>query len=802
MSALLQDLRHGVRLLLRAPGFTLLAVSALAIGIGANTAVFSVINAVLLKPLPYAEPDRLALVWERNLPRNRVTNPVSPGNYLHWRELNHSFDDLAAVTPAFNFTLTGAGEPVEVPGQLVTGQFFPIIGIQPVIGRLLTLADDQPRARVAVISERLWARRFNRDPGVLSRPITFAGEPYSVVGIVPSTFNYLDRTVEAWFPLGLTEQNRSPRGRSLSVVGRLKPGVTIVQAQQDLAAAHAELTRLFPAFNTGWTTNVIPLNDQLTGDVRPALAVLLAAVALVLLTACANVANLLLARATSRQRELAVRSALGAGRARIARQLLAESAVLGVLGGAAGLLLGWWGLHVLRTVVAERLSIPRLDSAGIDGGVLAFTFGVSILSALLFGALPALGGTGDLTSSLKEGGRTGSGARGARARSALVVAEIVLALVLLVGAGLLLRSFSRLLAVDPGFDPGHTLTMRVSLPDARYDDARRTQFFRRLFERLDATPGVTSSGAVSFLPLTGLASATSLQVLDRPKPPVGQEPVADVRVMTHDFLRAMGAPLVEGRLFRDGDPSDASGRVVVNRAFARQHWPDGSAIGKHIRVSWTNPQDDEIIGVVGDMRHAGLDAAPRATVYWPYPRTAYGAMTIAVRIAGDNMAIGRTIVDLIRSEDTQLAVTDVRTMDEVIAISVAQRRLLMLLVALFAGAALVLVAVGIYGVIACSVTERTQEIGIRMALGAQRAGVLRMIVGQALALSAVGVLVGAIGAAAMTRLLKGFLFEISPVDPVTFAAVAVAVLGVALLASALPGLRATRVDPVAALRGE
>ena len=802
MNALLRDLRHGVRLLVRAPGFTLLAAGALAIGIGASTAVFSVIDAVLLKPLPYSDPDRLALVWERNLPRNRVTNPVSPANFMHWRDLNHSFADLAAVTPAVNFTLTGAGEPIEVPGQLVTGQFFPISGIQPVIGRLLMPEDDVPRARVAVISDRLWARQWNRNPAVLTRPITFDGESYTVVGVVPASFSYLERAVEMWTPLGLTEASRTPRGRSLSVIGRLKPGVSIAEAQQDLAAVHAELTRRFPAFNTGWTTNVVPLKEQVTADVKPALLVLLAAVALVLLTACANVANLLLARATARQRELAVRAALGAGRARIARQLLAESAVLGLLGGAVGLLLGWWALLVLRTVVAQRLAIPRLDTAGIDGGVLAFTMGVSIVSALLFGVLPALGGTGDLTSSLKEGGRTGSGARGARARAALVVGEVVLALILLVGAGLLLRSFARLLAVDPGFDPGHTLTLRISLPDARYDAAHRAEFFHRLFERLDGTPGVTSSGAVSFLPLTGLASATSLQVLDRPKPPVGQEPVADVRIITHDFLRAMGAPLVEGRLFRDDDPADARGRVVVNRAFARQHWPEGSAIGQRIRVSWTPAQDDEIIGVVGDMRHAGLDTEPRATVYFPYPRTAYSAMTIAVRSTADSAAMARTIVGLIRRDDAQLAVTDVRTMDEVIAASVIQRRLLMLLVALFAGAALVLVAVGIYGVIACSVSERTREIGIRMALGAQRGGVLRMVIGQAIALAAVGVLVGAAGAAGLTRLLSGFLFEVSPVDPLTFAAVSAIVVFVALLASTVPALRATRVDPIVALRGE
>jgi putative ABC transport system permease protein len=802
MRTLIQDLRHGVRLLRRAPGFAALAVSALAIGIGANTAVFSVVNAVLLKRLPYEDPDRLALVWERNIPRNRITNPVSPGNFLHWREMNHSFTDLAAVSGSFNFTLTGAGDPVEVPGQLVSGQFFSVLGVRPLLGRLLTIADDRPNNHVAVISERLWSRRFNRDPGVLERPVNFAGDPFTIAGILPAEFSYMDRTVDLWAPIGFRAETRTPRGRGISVLGRLKPGVTVSQAQQDLSGVHAELTRMFPAFNTGWTTNVVPLKEQMTGEVKPALAVLLAAVALLLLTACANVANLLLARATSRQRELAVRAALGAGRGRIARQLLAESAVLAVVGGVAGLLLAWWALHILRTVVAQRLAVQRLDLAGIDGWVLVFTIGASLLSALLFGALPALAGARDLNAALKEGGRTGSGARGGRARAAFVVVEIVLALVLLVGSGLLLRSFTRLVGVDPGFDPGHTLTMRLSLPGARYDDGRRMQFYRRLFDRIDAVPGVQSAGAVSFLPLTGLASATRIEIVGKPIPPLGQEPVADVRVVSHDYFRAMGVPLLKGRLFNDDDPADAQGRIVVNATLARQHWPGEDPIGKRISVSWGERKEDEVIGVVGDMRHAGLDAAARATTYWPYARNIYGSMSLAIRAAGDGHALANSMIEVVRLEDSQLAVSDVRTMDEVVSVSVAQKRLLMLLVSIFAGAALILVAVGIYGVIAYNVTERTQEIGIRMALGAQRAAVLRMIVGQALLLAVAGVVLGSIGASLLTRLLTGFLFQVDPTDPLTFTAVAGLVLTVALAASSFPGLRATRVDPVVALRGE
>ena len=799
MRAVIQDLRHGLRLLWRAPGFAGLAIGALAIGIGATTAVFSVVDAVMIKRLPYSDPERLALVWEHNLPRDRMTNPVSPANFLHWRELNHTFTELAAVTPSFDFTLTGAGDPVEIPGVLVSGQFFDVLGVRASAGRMLTATDDRPGNRVVVISDRLWLRRFNRDPSVLERPVALAGEPYTVIGVAPAEFSYLDKTVDLWAPLGLTAASRTPHGRSLSVIGRLKPGVTLVQARDDLAAAQRELTRMFPAFNTGWTTNVVPVREQLTGSIRPALEVLLAAVALVLLTACANVANLLLARATSRGRELAVRAALGADRARIARQLLAESAVLGLAGGAAGLLLASWALHVLHTVVAERLPVARLETAVVDYRVLAFTLAASLLSALLFGVLPAVSGARDLTTALKDGGRTGSGARGGRARSAFVVIEIVLALVLLVGAGLLLRSFTRLASVDPGFTPDHTLTMRLSLPSARYSDAQMMQFYSRLFARIDTLPGVQAAGAVSFLPMTGLASATRVQIVGQPAPAAGQEPVADVRVVNHAYFKAMGVPLIAGRLFNDDNPSDAHGRIVVNSTLARQYWPGEDPIGKRLRVNWGDTVDDEVIGVVGDMKHAGLEAPARATTFWPYPRTVYNTMTLVVRGAGDQRALSSAIVPLIREQDAQLAVTDVRSMDEVIAVSVAERRLLMLLVSIFACAALALVAVGVYGVIACSVTQRTQEIGIRLALGAQRSQVLGMVVGRAMALAAGGVAAGVLVAAGIARLLANFLFDISPWDPATFASVSIVVLLVSFAASWIPGLRATRVDPVVAM---
>jgi putative ABC transport system permease protein len=805
MKTMLADLRYGARLLLRSPGFTAIAVAALAIGIGANTAIFSVVHTLLLERLPYGEPERLAVVWEHNIPRDRKNNVVSPGNFIHWREMNQVFDEIAAVGMTFNLTLTGhGGDPVELPFQYVTAPFFSVVGVQPAIGRAFTPEEDRPRSRVAVISDRLWRTRLNSDPAVLTKGLTLQGVHFAVVGVMPPGFSFLDKTVDLWVPAGFPAEARTPRGRWLMTVARLKPGVTFEQAQRDMTRVANELITLFPAFNTGWTARVVPLREQLTGEIRPALVVMLGAVAFVLLIACANVANLLLARATSRQRELAVRAALGAGRGRIIRQLLAESLVLAVAGGAAGLALAWWGLQLLRTFMTDGIPVQRLELAGINGTVLAFSVGASLLSGILFGLLPALtaAGTG-LNESLKEGGRTGSAARGKRMRSAFVVVEIALALVLLVGAGLLVRSFARLMDVDAGFDTERTITMRVSLPQSRYGQPpQRIQFFDRLFERIDRLPGVQSSGAVSFLPLTGLGSATSYAVVGEATPPAGQEPVADVRVIANDYFKAMGIPLVRGRLFDSGQPADAQNRVIVNEALARRHWPNADPIGKRIKVNWTDQREDEIIGVVGDVRHAGLETEARSMTYWPQLREANSSMTLAVRTAGEPASVVSAIRGIVREQDPDLALADIKTMDEVVSRSVAQRRLLATLLGIFAAAALVLAAVGIYGVIAYSVTQRTQEIGIRLALGAQRSDVLRLVVGQAAALALAGILIGAAGAALLTRLMTDLLFGVKPFDPLTFGAVAALLGSIALLASYLPGRRATRVDPVVALRAE
>ena len=803
MRSLLQDLRHGARLLIRAPGFSLVAIVALAIGIGANTAIFSVINTLLLQRLPYRDADRLAIVWEHNTIRDRKSNVVGPANFIHWREMNQVFEDLATVTITYSVTVTGDGEPEELQAQSITAELFPILGVQPQLGRGFTSAENVPGTNAVVISDRLWRRRFGADPKILERPIVSQSTQYTIVGVMPPGFSFLDKSVDVWLPIGFTAQSRTPRGRSLVVVGRLKPGVTTERAQLDMTQVSANLTRMFPDFNTGWTSRVVPLREQLTGDVRPALLVLAGAVAFVLLIACANVANLLLARATARHRELAVRAALGAGRARLVRQLLAESLVLSGIGGVCGLLLAWWALGFLRAVVAERLPIQRLEMVGIDITVLLFTLGASLVCGLVFGIVPALTASGtSLTDSLKEGGRTGSASRGNRTRSVFVVAEVALALVLLVGAGLLVRSFLRLVEQSPGFDPSRTVTMRISLPQARYGgQGQRALFLERFFQQVDALPGVEASGAISFLPLTGLGAATSMQIVGKPVPPKGQEPVTDVRVITHDYLKTMGVPLLKGRLFSNQDAADAKGRVVINETMALRHWPGEDPIGKRVRISWDD-QEDEVIGVVGDVRHYGLDVESRPMTYWPYGRNPYGTMTVTVRTAGDASRVVTSVAGLVRGLDPELAVANVKTMDEVVSSSVAQRRLTMLLLSIFAGAALLLAAIGIYGVIAYGVTQRTREIGIRMALGAQRADVLRMVVRQALLLAAAGIVIGGAGALVLTRLMEGLLFQVKPGDPVTFAVVSGVLATVALLASYLPGRRATRVDPVIALRAD
>jgi putative ABC transport system permease protein len=795
----LNDLRYAVRSFARAPAFTALVVATLALGIGANTAVFSVINALLIRPLPYADPGRLAIVWEVN-PLGK-DNSGSPGNFLHWREMATSFDDMAAVSLTFRATLSGEGEPEELPMQYVSASAFTILGVTPEIGRAFTADEDRPGSnRVAILSDALWRRNFGADRNVVNRTIHLAGDLFTVVGVMPPGFSMLDNTVQLWEPTGFSADARTPRGRWLHVIARIKRGTTIERAQQDMDRVQAEMIRLFPAFNTGWKVRVRSLKDQLTRDSRPALFVLLGAVGFVLLIACANVANLVLARATTRRRELAVRAALGAGRRRILSQAFVESGVLASVAAAGGLLLAWWAVAVLRTSLAAHLPVPRLEAVTLDPTVLGFTVVAAAVCGLMFGVLPALSAAGvSLTDTLKEGGRAGTASRGGRTRSVFVIFEVALALVLLVGAGLLIRSFVALMRVDAGFDPSRTITMKITLPTSKYREAR--QFFDRLYSQIDALPGVQAAGGVSFLPLNGLGAATDFSIPGRPIPTYGDKPVADVRVVTHDYFKAMGIPLLRGRLFDSRDDA-APRKIIVSADLARRFFPNEDPIGKQIAIDWTDSNPDEIIGVVGDVHQLTLDDEIRGTTYWPPARFAYPWNSVVIRTTGDPDRLVPEVAALVRRYDATIALADVRTMDDVVSISAAERRLTMLLLSAFAGLALVLAAVGIYGVISYSVSERTHEIGIRMALGAPRPVVMRMVLREALTLAAVGVAAGAACAWLLTRLMTTLLFGVVPSDPFTFATVSVLLTLVAAVAAYVPGIRATRVDPVVALRAE
>ena len=805
MQSLMQDLALAWRLLAKRPGFTAVAAATLALGIGATTLIFSVVQAVILTPLPFDDPDRLVVVWERNIPRDRRTNVASPANFLAWRDTQRAFTDIGAFSITGTASLTSTGqEPEQVSLQLVTSQLFPLLGVDARMGRVFLSDEDRPDSDVALISHRLWLRRFGGSPEAVGQVLTVNGSARTIIGVMAPSFSLFDRKVDLWTPIGFSAAARTAGGRWLVPIARLEPDVDLAQAQADMDRITTQLAAEFPDRDTGWASNVVPLEEQLVGAVRPALAALLGAVGLVLLIACANVANLLLARATSRQRELAVRAALGASRLRLVRQLLVESVALAAAGAAGGVLVAYWGLSTLLAATADEFPIPRLETASLDGSALAFAVLVSLASAVLFGLAPALtAARPDLNEALKDGMR-GTSTRGGRLRAALVVVEVAMAIVLVAGAGLLVRSFGRLLAVDPGFRADQVLAMQISLPGATYqEDASRVRFFQQLVARLEALPGVVAAGGVSFLPLDGLGAATRFRVIDQPSPPAGEEPVADVRIISGGYFRAMGIPLVRGRLFTEREVQDPASVTVVNETMAREMWPGEDPIGKRLVVSWGNPEiEDEVIGVVGDVRLVSLDAQVRPTVYWPHNRTAYPALTVVTRAAIDAPSLTSAAVAQVRALDPQQPVANVRTMEDVVLASVGQRRVILLLAGVFAVAALLLAAIGLYGVLAHHVAERTREIGVRVALGAPRGAVLGLVVRRALALTALGALAGLAGAAALTRLLQDQLFEVTPSDPVTYGAVVVTLIAVALAASLVPAWRASQVDPVTALRAE
>ncbi len=803
MGSIVHDIRYGVRTLLKNPAFSFVAILALALGIGANTAIFSVVNALLLRPLPYFEPGRLVMVWESS-PRGAKQNVISPADFLDWKAQNRVFEAMSPVLSQLDI-LTGAGEPDEVPGFAVAASFFPLLGVTPQLGRSFNDDEDKPGAPgVVVLSHRFWETRFGSNPGILGQPITLDSEKYTVIGVMPARFRWLNRASEFWVPLKLNPARnyRIGSGRYMQAVARVRPGISIENAQSEMSSIAKRLEREHPEFNTNWGVNLVTMRDQIEGDIRPALLILIGSVGLVLLIACANVANLLLARAASRQREMAVRTSLGASRMCIVRQLLTESILLAVAAGLVGILLAFWGIDLL--VALSPADLRLRDQVSPDYLVMGFTAVLSLATGVLFGLVPALAASRtDLNSSLKQGSRTGAGIGSHRVRGILVVAEIGLSLMLLVGAGLLIRSFTKLQSVNPGFSAGQVLTARVFLPDAKYrEPAQKIAFFEQALLKLRNIPGVQAAGADVFLPLTGLISGTSFTIDGRPAPPPGQKPVTNVSSVDPDYFSTMRVPLRQGRWFTAHDNAAAPRVYIVSESFARDNWPEGNALGQHIRVAMKDDVPGEIVGVVGDVHHEALDKNARQTVYYSYPQLPFGFMTFVIRTTLPPSNLAGSATGVIHSIDPEQPMGEIQPMDKVLSESIARSRFTMLLLAIFAGIAITLAAVGIYGVISYSVTQRTQEIGLRMALGAERSDVLRLVLRNGMHLIVAGLLAGLIGSYFMSRLISSLLFELSPTDPFTFAIVALLLTAVALAATLIPALRATRVDPMVALRYE
>ena len=808
METLFQDLKYGARMLLRQPGFTVIAVIALALGIGANTAIFSVVNAVLLKPLPFADADKLVIVYETALRRGSLRSNASYPNFADWRAQNQVFERMASYHTA-DTVLTGEGEPARLQAAVVNADLFPMLGVAPILGRSFLPDEDKPgdAGRVVMLSQRLWKTRFNGDPSVIDRSILLSGKHYTVVGVMPEGFQFpiVAEPVDLWLTVCVDYEMFEQRGAHyMNVIARLKPGVTIGQAQAEMDGIAANLERQYPDENTRRGINLVPALESLVGDVRPALLILLGAVGCVLLIGCANVANLLLARATTRHKEMAIRSALGASRGRVVRQLLTESVLLAMAGGALGLLVAMWGTDVL--VSLSREDLPRASQIGLDGRVLGFTFLVSILTGVIFGLVPAIHSSKtDLNESLKEGGRGSTeGARRNRLRAVLVVGEVAIAIVLLAGAGLLIQSLGRLQQVNPGFNPQNAMTFSLGLPEVKYKAAQQVEFYRQLAERIESLPGVRSASAVMPLPLGGDRMRVTFETEGRPLPK-GELPASEIRTIGLDYFRTIGIPIIAGRDFNERDDAKSTPVVIVNEAFARQYFPGEDALGKHINPSISagegEPQMREIVGVVGNVKHRGLSAEAEPEAYEPHAQLTFD-MSVVVRTEGDPHGIVAAIQGEVTAMDKDLPAYNFRTLDEYLAASVAQPRFNTTLLAVFAGMALLLTAVGLYGVMSYSVNQRTHEIGIRMALGAGRGDVLKLVVGQGMTLTATGVVVGLTGAFFMTRLLESLLFGVSATDPVTFAAIALLLAGVALVACFVPARRATRVDPMVALRYE
>ncbi len=807
LADLWQDARIAVRSFLRAPRFTIPALLALALGIGVTSAVFSVVQGVLLKPLPYKDPDRLVSIWERRVDRpDRPRNVIAGANFVAWRERASSFERLGMVGPSRQVIVLG-DQPQEVEGLSATADALAALGTAPQMGRLYTPAEDSGVDRVMVIAHEFWQNRLGGRADVLGLVLTVNQEPRTIIGVMPPQFTVEGVAASYLMPYGVTdEQLRQARGRGSSHgIARLRDGVTFEQAYGEMRGLMAQLEQEEPQRNTNWSITLVPIHEQTVDQIRPALQILTGAVLLVLLIACVNVANLLLARSTVRQRELGLRAALGAGRRRLLRQLLTESVLLGLAGGAAGLLLAVFFHRGLLALVANRIPVPRLDQVALDSTVVWFTLALAVGTGLVFGVVPAFFATGINQDVIRDGGRHGSGPRARRVLNALVITEVALSLVLLVGAGLLIRSLVALQSVDPGMRTGGVLTARVTAGPL-YDTPQKTgAFYSDVLSRVRALPSVQSASAVSFLPMTGLGIGTGFHRLDRPVPESGQSPGTDVKPVAPDFFRTMGIRHLAGRDFTDADAHDSPQVAIVSEALVRQQYPDENPLGKRLNVSIgaaAGGMNVEIVGVVGDIAMVSLDDEIRPAVYIPHTQLPIGLMTLVVRTGVEPASLTSSVAAAVHDVDPARPLADVASMDEVVAATLARPRAVSMLLAAFAVIALVLAGVGVYGVMAYVVSQRTKEIGVRMALGATGASVFRLMFTDALRLVVIGIVAGVFAAGWLSRFLTTMLFGVDRFDVLTFVVTAIVLALVASIASFVPARRGTRIAPVQVLRAE
>lgn len=813
MESLIKDIRYGIRSLSKHPGFTCVAVLTLALGIGANTAIFSVVNAVLLRTLPFQDPDRLVMVWEDASYAGFPRNTPAPANYADWKAQNHVFEDMATFDQR-SFNLTGDGEPEKVDAYGVTANFFPLLGIKPILGRGILPDDDQPQAnKVVMMSYSLWQQRYGGDRSIIGKELLLNGEKYSVVGVMPAGFQFMESRIGLWVPIAFTAERLSNRGgHYLTVVARMKPGVSLAQANADIQTIQQRISQDHPEQAGQLGAFVMPLRDQLAGDVRRPLMVLLVAVGFVLLIACANIANLLLSRAASRSREIAVRTALGASRTRIVRQLLVESGLLASAGAVCGLILASVSFIFLQRLIPDALALSTTLS--LDLKVLGFTLVLALLTAVVFGLVPAFQASKiDLNGALKQGGgRTGLNAGGNRLRSVMVVSEVALALVLLVGAGLLIQTFLKLRDQYSGMRPENVLTLRTVLPRSKYpEQTQKAAFIKQVLERVTSLPGVVSAGYATSIPLAWKGGTSGFYPEGRTVERALGEGLsydANHRQVSADYLKTMGIPLLKGRSISDGDDERAMPVAIANETMARQYWPGEEVIGKRFKLG--DPEEDipwiTIVGVAGDVRQMGVDEPVKAEMYLPYGQIKdfafYSPRDLVIRTSVDPLSVMPAVRNEIHQVDPAQPISNVRTMDEVLGEETASRRLGMTLLTIFAALALLLATIGIYGVLAYFVVQHMQEFGVRVALGAQRRDILALVLKKGMALTLVGVVIGLAVAFALTRLMASLLYGVGTTDPLTYASLAVLLTVVALIACYVPARRATKVDPMVALTYE